>query len=324
MDHGASRRETLKRLGAAAAVMGGSAALAGFAWDRTGVGPQDKLGERLTRDFRVTDDPTDLPQMVIAKNEADPAALTNKALVAMGGMKRFIKSGDVVAIKPNIGWDRSPMHAANTDPDVVATLVRAAYEAGAKHIVVTDTSCNEAQRAFQRSGIWSKAYEAGAEIVLPADHQYRILRMRGEVLDEWPVLRPILEADKVINVPVAKHHSLARFTCGMKNWYGLLSGRRNRLHQDINTSIADLATFIRPTLTVIDAVRVLVRNGPQGGNVDDTRTLNTLIATVDQVAGDAYACTLIDEKPERIGYIRLAHQRGIGTMDLRKLRVKEV
>ncbi len=107
------------------------------------------------------------------------------------------------------------------------------------------------------------------------------------MLDEWPIFTTLVDADKVINVPVAKHHNLAKFTAAMKNWYGVLGGRRNRLHQNIDSSIADLATFMRPSLTIIDAVRVLIRNGPQGGNIDDTREMNTVIASVDQVAADA-------------------------------------
>ncbi len=313
----------MHRIGAAAVMLGGTGALAGLSWDPHGVRPGSGNGQRIIRDFRVAPDPS-RPEMVVAKHDAAPEALTRAALEALGGMQRFVQKGDVVTVKPNIGWDRAPIHAANTNPAVVAAVVRAAYDAGAEHVMVADFSCNEPQRAFQRSGIWKAAYDAGAEIVLPADHQFQTVRMQGEVLDEWPVLRPILQADKVINVPVAKHHSLARFTCAMKNWYGVIGGRRNRLHQDIHTSIADLATFIRPTLTVIDAVRVLVRNGPQGGNVDDTKQANTIVATVDQVAGDAYACQLIGEKPDGIGYIRQAHQRGIGTMDLRKIRTKEV
>jgi uncharacterized protein (DUF362 family) len=110
----------------------------------------------------------------------------------------------------------------------------------------------------------------------------------------------------------------------MKNWYGLLGGRRNRLHQALDVSIADLATFLRPTLTVIDATRVLVRNGPQGGNIDDTREANTVVASVDQVAADAYACTLIGEKPDRIGYLQLGEQRGLGTTDWKRLRLREI
>ena len=128
-------------------------------------------------------------------------------------------------------------------------------------MIVTDASCNDPGRCFQRSGIWSRAHRAGAQVVLPADHRFRSMRLRGEVLDEWPVYRTLIEADCVINMPVAKHHNLARYTAAMKNWYGVLGGRRNRLHQSIDMSVADLATFMRPTLTIVDAVRVLLRNG---------------------------------------------------------------
>jgi uncharacterized protein (DUF362 family) len=205
----------------------------------------------------------------------------------MGGMAKFVSRGDVVVVKPNIGWDRMPIQAANTNPDVVAAVIKLAYEAGAKKVVVADGSCNEPHRSFQRSGIWRAAYDLGAEVVLPQEHHFRTMRLKGDVLDEWPVFTTLVDADKVINVPVAKHHNLAKFTGAMKNWYGVLGGRRNRLHQNIDVSIADLATFMRPTLVVMDAWRVLMRNGPQGGNVDDARDMHTVIASVDQLAVDA-------------------------------------
>jgi uncharacterized protein (DUF362 family) len=164
----------------------------------------------------------------------------------------------------------------------------------------------------------------GANVVLPAEHRFRTMRLRGELLDEWPVYRPLVDADKVINVPVAKHHNLAKFTAGMKNWYGVLGGRRNRLHQSIDLSIADLATFLQPTLTVIDATRVLLRNGPQGGNIADAKDMHTVIASVDQVAADAYACQLIGVAREDIAYLKMGHERGLGTMFWENLRRAEV
>lgn len=318
-----TRREVLQRISAAASIMVGSTAVGVALWDRAGQPLIEPAGKRIVKDFRVAPR-EDLPTMAIAKTGADETALTLAAIDALGGMARFVKKGDRVAIKPNIAWDRAPIHAANTNPKVVAAVVKAAYEAGAKLVQVTDFSCNDAQRSFQRSGIWKAAYDAGAEVVLPANHLFKTVRMQGVLLDEWPVLRPLIDADKVINVPVAKHHALARFTGAMKNWYGLIGGRRNRLHQDINTSIADLATFMRPTLTVIDATRVLMRNGPTGGNIDDTKVLNTVIATVDEVAGDTYACELLGNKPAQVDYLRIAQDRGIGTMDLRKIVVKTV
>ncbi len=150
------------------------------------------------------------------------------------------------------------------------------------------------------------------------------MRLKGDVLDEWPVFTTLVDADKVINVPIAKHHNLAKFTAAMKNWYGVLGGRRNRLHQNIDTSIADLATFMRPTLVVMDAWRVLMRNGPQGGNIDDARDMHTIVATVDQVAADAYGCTLIGQRRENVPYLAMGEKRGLGTMRWENLRLKEV
>ena len=305
--------------------MGGAAALGRWRWDHGGIDVHRAEGARQVRDFRLKGGGgLELPELVIAKQGTDPQALTRRAIDALGGMKRFISRGDVVVVKPNIGWDRMPIHAANTNPDVVATVVQMAFEAGAKKVVVTDASCNDPNRCFQRSGIWRSAYKLGAEVIIPAEHRFRTMRLNGDVLDEWPVYTPLVQADKVINVPVAKHHNLAKYTGAMKNWYGSLGGRRNRLHQNIDVSVADLATFMRPTLVVVDATRVLIRNGPQGGNIDDTREMNTVIATVDQVAADSYGTGLIGQKRENVPYLKMGHERGLGTMFWENLRVKEV
>jgi len=319
-----SRREVIQRLGAAGFVLGSAAALGRLRWDHGGIDVHRAEGARQVRDFRLKGGAGELPELVVAKNVRDPALLTRRAVDAIGGMKRFVSRGDVVVVKPNIGWDRMPVHAANTNPDVVATVVQMAFEAGAKRVVVTDASCNDPNRCFQRSGIWRAAYKVGADVVIPAEHRFRSMRLNGDVLDEWPVYMPLVQADKVINVPVAKHHNLAKYTGAMKNWYGSLGGRRNRLHQNIDVSVADLATFMRPTLVVVDATRVLVRNGPQGGNIDDTREMNTVIATTDQVAADAYGATLIGQKRENVPYLKMGHERGLGTMFWENLRMKEV
>lgn len=323
-----SRREVLTRGALATGVIAGTAALAKWRWDKGGFGLHEAKGARQVRDFRPKGE---LPlDMAIARGvregqaAASPAELVAAAIAAMGGMQRFISRGDIVAIKPNIGWDRTPLHAANTNPAVVAAVVKAAYEAGAKKVVVTDASCNDPSRCFQRSGIWKAAYDMGAEVVLPVEHRFRGMRLRGDVLDEWPVYTPLVNADKVINVPIAKHHNLSKYTAAMKNWYGVLGGRRNRLHQNIDTSIADLATFMRPTLTIVDAVRVLMRNGPQGGNMDDAKEQHTIIASIDQVAADAWGCQLIGQKRENLPYLKMAEERGIGTMLYEKLRVREI
>ena len=318
-----TRRNALTRIGATVAMASGVATLAAVSLDRQGISRQNETSTRIVKDFRVAAR-SDLPTMVIARRGDTPDALIRGALEALGGMARFVSKGDVVTVKPNIGWDRTPIQSANSNPEVVASIVRAAIEAGARKVMVTDYSCNDAERSFQRSGIWKAAHEAGADVILPVESEFREIALPGTSLGQWPVLRAIIEADKVINVPIPKHHGLARFTCAMKNWYGVVGGHRNRLHQNIDTCITDLAAFMRPTLTIIDAIRVLVRNGPQGGNIDDTRQLNTIIATLDEVAGDAYACSLIGERADRLDYIRMGHQRGVGTMDLRSIVVREV
>jgi uncharacterized protein (DUF362 family) len=319
-----SRRHALERIGKAALVLTGSAAVGAALWDQGGLGIYDSGQRSQTRDFRLREGEQTAAELAIAKKAGAPEQLVRDAVQALGGMQRFIARGDLVVIKPNIGWDRTPVHAANTNPRVVAELVRLAYDAGARRVTVTDASCNEPNRCFQRSGIWKAAYDQGADVILPTEHRFRGMRMGGEVLDEWPVFRPLVEADKVINAPVAKHHNLAKFTAAMKNWYGLLGGRRNRLHQNIDVSIADLATFLQPTLTVIDATRVLLRNGPQGGNIADAKDMNTVIASVDQVAADAYACQLIGVKREELPYLKMGHERGLGTMHWENLRRAEV
>jgi len=322
-----TRREALLRIGAATGVLAGASVLGRALWDTGGFGAVEETGTRQVRDYRVAQGPDarERLELAIAKGApAKPEDLVRRAVDALGGMKTFVSRGDVVVVKPNIGWDRLPIHAANTNPDVVGAIVKLAFEAGAKKVVVADGSCNDPSRCFQRSGIWRAAYALGAEVVLPAEHRFRTTRIKGEVLDEWPIFTTLVDADKVINVPVAKHHNLAKYTAAMKNWYGVLGGRRNRLHQSIDMSIADLATFMRPSLVVVDATRVLMRNGPQGGNIDDTRVMNTVLATVDQVAADAYGCTLIGQHRDNVPYLKMGHERGLGTMYWENLRWKEV
>lgn len=327
---GITRREALVRAGQAALVMGATSAGAVALWDRGRDAPGEPERRPLRRDFRVAPAALDAPELAIVRGDpgapasTDPALLTRRVVAALGGMTRFVSPGDVVALKPNIGWDRTPAQGANTHPEVMAELVRLAFDAGARRVVVGDFSCNDATRSYQRSGIAKAVAEAGATLVMPDEHRFRTMRVGGELLDEWPIFVPLLEADKIINVPVAKHHGLARLTCALKNWYGLLGGRRDRLHQRIDVSLADLGSFVRPTLTVVDATRVLWRNGPQGGDLGDTRATHTMAASTDQVAADAWAGGLLELRPTDLPYLSLAEKRGLGTTDWRRLRTVEL
>ena len=314
------RREVLVQL---LRLGGASAATAGAAlWlSRRSHRPEDRAPLEVKRAFTLPRDPK-LPEMVIVQGE-DPRLLLRRAVQELGGIGRFISRGDVVVLKPNAAWDRTPAQAANTNPEVVAEMARLCLDAGARRVVVTDVPVNEPRRTFARSGIEAAARAAGAEIVLPEERMFKEVNLRGDVLAAWPVLEPFLEADKVINLPVAKHHSLTGATLGMKNWYGVLGGPRHRLHQRIHESLADLADFMRPALTILDAYRVLLRNGPSGGSLADVALKKTLIAGTDPVALDAYAAKAYwNLDPDSLPYLKLASARGLGTMSFENLSTR--
>jgi uncharacterized protein (DUF362 family) len=272
--------------------------------------------------FEVAADPA-LPHVALAKY-ANPAEALNYALEAVGGIKRFVKPGEKVTVKPNIGWDRAPQQAADTNPILVGEMVRLCIVAGASEVIVTDIPCNDARRCFIRSGIRDAAEEAGAKVVLPQQEDFITTDLGGELLTVWPVLKYFLHTDRLINMPIAKHHSLSSCTVGMKNLYGILGGRRNQLHQQIDQSIVDLAAFCRPTLTVVDATRVLVRNGPTGGSLDDVAIENSVICATDQVAADSRASEFLGLTGDQVSHIRLAEKSGLGTVDYRAAGYKEV
>ena len=317
---GMKRREAmlqLLRLGGTAAGAAGVAV-----WlSKHSFRPVPAQAEQARRDHRIKSDSL-LPAMTVVQG-GEPRALVQKALENLGGMGRFVSRQDVVVVKPNIAWDRTPEQAANTNPEVVAEVVRQCWQAGAKRVIVTDVSCNEPRRCFQRSGIQAAARAEGAEVILPDPELYREVDLGGVVLKSWPVFTPFLEADKIINLPIAKHHVLTGATLGMKNWYGILGGERNRLHQKIHQSLADLASFMLPTVTMIDCYRILLRNGPTGGNLEDVATKKTMVAGTDPVALDAYVAKAYwNLDPEHLPYLQMAAARGLGTVDFEKLQVK--
>ena len=331
---GLTRREALLQLLRVGGVAAGTAA-AGVWLSKHSFRPVATKAEQAKRDHRAAAD-AQFPHLVVAqyptdKNPAaaqvaqagEPRALVQRALEDLGGIRRFVGRQDVVFIKPNIAWDRTPEQAANTNPEVVAELVRQCWQAGAKRVIVTDVSCNEPRRCFQRSGIQAAARAEGAEVILPDPELFREVDIGGVVLKSWPVFTPFLEADKIFNVPIAKHHVLTGATLGMKNWYGILGGERNRLHQQIHQSLSDLAAFMLPTLTLLDCYRVLLRNGPTGGNLEDVDLKKTLVAGTDPVAIDAWAAKAYwNLDPEKMPYLAIAAARGLGTLEFEKLQVK--
>ncbi len=332
---GMTRREAMLQLLRVGSVAAGAAGTAFWLSERSHR-PIPEQAEQARRDHRVATD-SHWPQMTVvyyptdkglsvgapALQNGEPRALVAQALENLGGMSRFVSKQDVVVLKPNIAWDRTPEQAANTNPDLVAEVVRQCWQAGAKRVIVTDVSCNEPRRCFQRSGIQAAARAEGAEVILPDPERFREVDMGGVVLKNWPVFAPFLEADKVINLPIAKHHVLTGATLGMKNWYGILGGQRNRLHQQIHQSLADLASFMLPTLTLMDCYRVLVRNGPTGGNLEDVAVKKTLVAGTDPVAIDAYAAKAYwNLDPGQMPCLAMAAARGLGTTDYASLTMK--
>jgi len=314
------RREFLKRTTPAVA-LAAVTGTTGFVFHNRETGKHRRVLVK-SASFEVPPEPT-LPALVSATND-DPVAALNAALEGIGGIRRFVQPGERVVVKPNVGWDRTPAQGANTNPVLVGEMVRLCLEAGAGAVMVTDVSCNDPRRSFLRSGIREAGEGAGASVELPAEEDFAETNLGGVVLRDWQVLRHFVEADRFINMPVIKHHNLTLCTIGMKNLYGILGGRRNRLHQEIDQSIVDLAAFVRPTLTVVDGTRVLFRSGPQGGSLDDVSIENTVLCATDQVAADARGAEFLGLSPERVGHIVLADRSGVGTLDYRAAGYREI
>jgi len=255
-----------------------------------------------------------------------PAEITHRAVAALGGIERFVRPGDDVIIKPNIcvayhTWE----YAATTNPEVVATLVSLCLGAGARRVRVMDYPFGgSAGAAYERSGIAQAVTAAGGLMEQMAKMKYRKTPIpAGRDLKEWPIYQDVLEADVLINVPIAKHHNLARLTLGMKNLLGVVLDR-SQYHRHLGQRLADLTSLVYPTLTVVDAVRILVDHGPTGGSLDDVKQLDTVIASHDPVAADAYATTLFGLTGADIAYIKAAAEMGLGEMDLSHLKIEEI
>ena len=315
-----SRRDALIKLLRVAGASAGAAGL-GVWLSKNSFRPEPVLALAAKRGHIIAPDPR-LPEMAVITGD-DPAQLARRAIEELGGMRRFVSRGDIVLVKPNIGWDRTPEQAANTNPDVVAEVVRQCSNAGAKRVIVTDTSCNDPRRCFQRSGIAAAARSAGADVILPDSAMFKEVDLQGEILRAWPVLSPFLNVDKIINIPIAKHHSLTGTTLGMKNWYGMLGGPRHQLHQKIHESLVDLADFVKPTLTMVDCYRILVRNGPTGGNLQDVLLKKTMVAGTNPVALDAYVAKAFwNLEVSDLPYLTMAANRGLGTYEFEKVRTQ--
>lgn len=258
----------------------------------------------------------------------DPTKITRAAVDALGGMTRFVKSGDDVIIKPNICIASAPPEfAATTNPLVVGALVQLCVEAGAKRVRVLDFPFGgTAKEAYKISGIQDAVERAGGQMEVMNNIKYVEYTFPSAARDlkKWRVYQDVLDANVLIDVPIAKDHSSARVTLAMKNLMGVIQNR-NDIHANLHQRIADLATLIKPTLTVVDGVRVLKENGPTGGSLDYVQSFDTVIASHDIVAADAYAArAFFNFTPDDVGYIRLGQEMQLGRADFNNLRVQEI
>lgn len=253
---------------------------------------------------------------------SDYAAITRRAVIALGGMGAFVRRGDVVVLKPNIGWDRAPEFAANTHPLVVRALAEECLAAGAKRVKVFDHTCNDPRRCYINSGIQMALKGIkGVEVKQIEPERFRKVLLNGQFLKEWELYDEALSANVFINVPIAKHHGLSRLTLGLKNIMGVMGGNRGYTHRNLEIALADVNARLKSHLTLIDATRILTAHGPQGGSLADVRVLNTVVASQDIVAADAYATTLFGMRPADIPTTVAAARRGLGEMDLRRIQV---
>jgi uncharacterized protein (DUF362 family) len=273
-------------------------------------------------DFEVASNPQ-IPKVALARND-DHARALGSALDAVGGIRRFVKKGESVLLKPNAAWDRVPEQGVNTNPLLIGEMVRQCRIAGASDVMVTDYGSRDPQRVFSRSGIKEAVEKNGGRVIFLGDDDFLMDDLEGKFITDWPVLKYAFEVDRFINMPIAKHHGLVYGTASMKNFFGAIGGIRDPLHEKIDQAIVDLAAYFRPTLTVVDATRVLTRTGPQGGSIDDVEIYDSVICSTDQVAADSRASEFLGLSAREIPHVVLAAEQGLGEIDYHSAGYKEI
>ncbi len=269
---------------------------------------------------------TEFDMTVARGSSASPTALVHAAIAALGGIELFVKPGNDVIIKPNIvAADYSFEYAAYTNPEVVGAITALCVEAGAGRVRMMDRPAGgTCEQVYARSGIGDAVTSAGGDVEIMSDIKYRKVDIpEGRDISSWTVYGDVLDADVLINVPIAKHHSLSKLTLSMKNLMGVIT-QRNKFHRNLGQRLADLTSLIRPTLTIMDAVNILMNRGPRGGNLSDVKQMNTIIASQDFVATGAYAATFFGQTGADIDALRLGAEMGLGTLDLDSLRIEEI
>ena len=312
------RRQFLSRLAKAAGTILAAGGITVWFHDRNGPGPSEpNLADIRLPDFSVAPPG---PKMAIVRGVERTATL-DLALKAIGGIEAFIKSGDHVLLKVNAAFASPPLLSATTHPDLVSELSRLCLKAGAQSVLVTDNPINDPQSCFALTGIAQAARSAGAKVVVPEAHHFKSYTLpKGRLIKNWPLLyAPLKNINKIIGVAPLKDHHRSGASMVMKNWYGLLGGRRNIFHQDIHNIIKELAMMVQPTLVVLDGTRTMMHNGPTGGTLSDLKPTDTMIVGTDQVAVDAFGATLLDRNADELTFISKAEAEGVGTADWKAL-----
>lgn len=266
------------------------------------------------------------PFDMVAIRGGEAEVMFEKAIAAMGGMKAFVKPNQTVVVKPNIGWDTVPERAANTNPKLVGKIIEHCLRAGAKDVYVFDNTCDSWQKCYANSGIEKAVKDAGGKIVTgKSESMYQEVQLKSaKSLKTAKVHELILSCDVFINVPVLKHHNSTTVTAAMKNMMGVIWDRGYWHKNDLPQCIADFPTFRKPDLNILDAYRVMKKNGPRGVSLEDTVTMKAQLISTDIVAVDAAAIKLFGMEPSAIAYMDKAVEMGVGTMDLEKLKINRL
>ncbi|MFH1050322.1 MAG: DUF362 domain-containing protein [bacterium] len=269
---------------------------------------------------------SDLPFDLVAVKGGEADDMFDKGIEALGGMSKFVKKGHKVVVKPNIGWDVSPERAGNTNPKLVKRIIEHCFKAGAKDVYVFDHTCDDWRMTYKTSGIEYAVKSVGGKIVSGASEKYyrKITFPKGKSLKEDKVHQLILDSDVYINVPILKNHGSAKLTMCLKNQMGCNWDRRYWHKNDLQQCIADFATRIKPDLNIVDAYRIMQTHGPRGVSVEDVTLLKAQIISTDMVAADAAATKFFGLEPKDIPHVRIAHEMGIGNMEIEKLRIKRI
>ena len=317
------RREFLRRLMRSALLAGGAGALGIIFWDRSGHKVQRQNDNHLILpDYSI---PAADNSMAVVHG-TDRSENAKLALQALGGMEAFVKPRERVLLKVNAAFATPPMLGATTHPDLVTAVVKMCLNAGAGQVLVTDNPINDPASCFALSGIGPAARDAGAKVVLPTPIRFQPYTLPdGQLLRHWPVLGdPLTRVDKIIGLAPVKDHHRSGASLTIKNWYGLLGGRRNIFHQQIHRIIAELAMMIKPTLVILDGTQAMMRNGPTGGALEDLKSTQTLIAGPDPVAVDTLGASLLGKTIEDLPHLLMAQKAGAGTVDYKSLHPAEL